>query len=197
MWDERYKGRDYAYGTVANDFLVSMADRLPGSRALCLGEGEGRNAVWLAQRGFDVTAVDSSRVGLDKALRLAVERGVKVTAVHADLADYTIEPGAWDCIVSIFCHLPPALRRRVHSNVVAGLKPGGMFLLEAYTPAQLSLGTGGPPVLEMMMDLVSLRDELTGLKFVHAAELERPVHEGACHNGPGAVVQVLAIKPTA
>lgn len=197
MWDERYSSDEYAYGTDPNDFLVSVVDRLSRGRVLCLGEGEGRNAVWLAQRGFDITAVDASRVGLDKALRLAEECGVEVCVVHADLADYAIKPDAWESIVSIFCHLPPALRRRVHANVVSGLKPGGTFLLEAYTPAQLRLGTGGPPRLEMMMDLESLRGELAGLEFIHARELERPVREGAYHDGQGAVVQLLGIKPLA
>lgn len=195
MWDERYNSAEYAFGTEPNDFLVSAVDRLPGGRILCLGEGEGRNAVWLAERGFDVTAVDASRVGLDKALRLAEERGVTLKTVHADLDDYVIEPMAWDAVVSIFCHLPPPLRRRVHGDVVGGLKPGGAFLLEAYTPAQLSFGTGGPPTLELMMDLETLRRELEGLELTHAGELVRTIHEGEYHNGQGAVVQILGIKP--
>jgi SAM-dependent methyltransferase len=195
MWDERYNNADYAFGTEPNDFLVSAADILPKGKILCLGEGEGRNAVWLAERGFDVTAVDASRVGLDKALRLAEERGVTLKTVHADLDDYVIEPMAWDAVVSIFCHLPPPLRRRVHGDVVGGLKPGGAFLLEAYTPAQLSFGTGGPPTLELMMDLETLRRELEGLELTHAGELVRTIHEGEYHNGQGAVVQILGIKP--
>jgi len=195
MWDERYSGDDYAFGTAPNDFLVLMEDRLPRGKALCLGEGEGRNAVWLAGQGFDVTGVDASRVGLDKGLRLAKDRGVTIQVVHADLSDYAVEPAAWNVIVSIFCHLPPALRCTLHADAVAGLKPGGMFLLEAYTPAQLGMGTGGPPALERMMDLETLRIELAGLKFVHARELERTVHEGDYHNGSGAVVQIVGIKP--
>jgi len=195
MWDERYSGDDYAFGTAPNDFLVLMEDRLPRGKALCLGEGEGRNAVWLAGQGFDVTGVDASRVGLDKGLRLAKDRGVTIQVVHADLSDYAVEPAAWNVIVSIFCHLPPALRCTLHADAVAGLKPGGMFLLEAYTPAQLGMGTGGPPTLERMMDLETLRIELAGLKFVHARELERTVHEGDYHNGSGAVVQIVGIKP--
>jgi 2-polyprenyl-3-methyl-5-hydroxy-6-metoxy-1,4-benzoquinol methylase len=83
MWDERYNSAEYAFGTEPNDFLVSAVDRLPGGRILCLGEGEGRNAVWLAERGFDVTAVDASRVGLDKALRLAEDRRVTLRLCSA------------------------------------------------------------------------------------------------------------------
>jgi 2-polyprenyl-3-methyl-5-hydroxy-6-metoxy-1,4-benzoquinol methylase len=118
MWDQRYGGEEYAYGTAPNEFLVAMAPRLPMGRVLCLGEGEGRNAVWLAGRGYEVTAVDASRVGLEKAERLAAERGVTITTVHADLAKHDIDPDAWDGILSIFCHLPPALRADVHHRFV-------------------------------------------------------------------------------
>ena len=195
MWDQRYSGEAYAYGTEPNEFLVAMAPRLPLGRVLCLGEGEGRNGVWLASQGHDVTAADASRVGLEKAERLAVERGVTITTVHRDLADYDIAPRSWDGIVSVFCHLPPALRADVHRRCVAGLRCGGVMLLEAYTPRQLVHGTGGPPVAELMMDEETLRAELAGLEFLHLQECEREIHEGAFHNGLGAVVQVVGRKP--
>jgi SAM-dependent methyltransferase len=195
MWDQRYGSEEYAYGTEPNEFLVAMAPRLPIGRVLCLGEGEGRNAVWLAGQGYDVTAVDVSRVGLEKAERLAAERGATITTVHADLAAYDIEPGIWDGILSVFCHLPPKLRANVHRRCVAGLRSGGVMLLEAYTPRQLGHGTGGPPVAELMMDEETLRAELAGLQFLHLQECEREIHEGAFHNGLGAVVQMVGRKP--
>lgn len=195
MWDERYSDETYAYGTEPNGFLVEMAAQLPTGRILCLGEGEGRNAVWLAQRGCDVTAVDASAVGLDKAQRLAMSRGVTITTVHADLGALVVEPGAWDGVVSIFCHLPPGLRAEVHSRCIAGLRPGGVMLLEAYTPRQLEHATGGPPTAELMMDSATLQVELAGLELLHLTECERDIHEGAFHNGVGAVVQLVARKP--
>lgn len=194
MWNERYSSESFAYGTKANDFLVSMIDRLPTGKILCLAEGEGRNAVWLAQQGNEVTAVDASDVGLQKADRLARMRGVEITTVHADLADYDIGTQKWDAIVSIFCHLPPGLRQDVHRRCVAGLRDDGMILLEAYTPSQLEYKTGGPPVAEMMMDMRSLRSELNGLSFLHLQECVREIHEGEFHEGKGAVVQLLAMK---
>ena len=194
MWNERYSSDRYAYGMEANDFLVSMIDRLPGGKILCLAEGEGRNAVWLAEQGNEVTAVDASDIGLQKADRLAKARGVEITSVHADLADYDIGRQQWDAIISIFCHLPPDLRQDVHRRCVAGLRDNGMILLEAYTPSQLEYKTGGPPVAEMMMDMRSLRSELNGLEFLHLQECVREIHEGEFHNGPGAVVQALARK---
>ena len=132
---------------------------------------------------------------MSKARDLARERGVSIHTVHSDLAHFEIEPGAWNGIVSVWCHVPKALRERLHRQVVSGLAPGGVFILEAYTPAQLRWGTGGPPTAELMMKLEDLREELAGLRFEHALEFERDVHEGRYHNGHSAVVQVVAIKP--
>lgn len=191
-WDERYRAADFYYGTEPNDFLRDCAARLPQrSRVLCLGEGEGRNAVFLATLGHDVTALDGSAVGLEKARQLSAERGTTVRCVIADLADYAIEPAAWDGIVSIWCHLPPELRMRVHRACVAGLRPGGLFILEAYTPRQLAYRTGGPQDPALLPTLAQLREELAGLELQHAVEVERQVHEGHGHNGHSAVVQIL------
>jgi SAM-dependent methyltransferase len=194
-WDERYAAEDYLYGTEPNTFLAEVARELLPGRALCLGEGEGRNAAHLAGLGHAVLAVDASAVGMAKAERLARSRGLAVETRVADLADFEIEPASWDAVVSIFCHVPAALRRELHRRVVVGLKPGGRFILEAYTPRQLEFGTGGPPVVELMMTLEVLRDELAGLVFLHAMELERDVLEGRLHVGRGAVVQIMACKP--
>lgn len=195
MWDERYSVDGYVYGTEPNGFLVARADRLPLGKILCLGEGEGRNAVWLAEQGHEVTAVDASAVGLHKARALAVGRGVRITTVQMDLAHYAIDPGSWDGIVSIFCHLPASLRAQLHRRCVAGLRPGGVLLLEAYTPSQLGRGTGGPPTVTLMMDAQTLGVEFAGLEFLELTECEREIHEGALHNGVGAVVQLLGRKP--
>lgn len=195
MWDERYGVEGYVYGTEPNGFLLARAGVLPLGKVLCLGEGEGRNAVWLAEQGHAVTAVDASAVGLRKARALAAGRGVRVTTVHVDLAYYRIEAESWDGIVSIFCHLPAALRAEVHRGCVEGLRPGGILLLEAYTPSQVGRGTGGPPTAALMMDAQSLRAELAGLELLELTEREREIHEGALHNGVGAVVELVGRKP--
>ena len=191
-WDRRYAAETYAFGTEPNDFLVEVASQIPAGPVLCLAEGEGRNAVWLASRGYEVTAVDASTVGIAKAQALARARGVKIVTVAADLSDYTIEPGFWAGIVAIFAHLPPALRRTVHRGAAAGRAPGGVFVLEAFTPAQMAYGTGGPSQLELLYQLVDLRDDLASLEIVIGRELEREILEGVYHTGLSAVVQVLA-----
>jgi SAM-dependent methyltransferase len=194
-WDEKYGSPGHYYGTEPNDFLREHYAVIPaGGRVLCLAEGEGRNAVFLAQQGFEVVAVDQSPVGLRKAEALAAERGVRIETAMADLAAYRIAPGHWDGIVSIWCHLPQPLRADVHRQVVAGLRSGGAFLLEAYTPAQLNYGTGGPKSIDLLPTLAGLRTELDGLDLVHAVEREREVHEGQGHFGLSAVVDIVAVK---
>jgi SAM-dependent methyltransferase len=193
MWDQRYGGEAYAYGTEPNDFLKGEAARIPRGRVLCLAEGEGRNAVYLAGLGHDVTAVDLSREGLKKAERLAKARGVTLTLVHADLTTY--EPaGPFTGVVSIFAHLPADARRALHARVAGALAPGGVFVLECYRPEQLAFGTGGPKDVALLPTLATLREELAGLDLVVARDAEREIHEGALHDGRSATVQIVAVK---
>lgn len=195
MWDERYRREDYVYGKAPNDFLANHADELRAGNVLCLAEGEGRNAVFLAARGFAVTAVDASAVGLEKARRLAAERGVEIETMCADLADYDLGVNCWDNIVSIYCHVPSALRVDLHHRVVAALRRGGVFLLEGYTPRQLEFNSGGPRDPDRLMTREGLAGELEGLEFRRLEELERDIREGSHHSGLSAVVQVVATRP--
>jgi len=195
MWDDRYSQQEYAYGKLPNDFLRDNIHYLRKGTSLCLADGEGRNSVFLAEQSHQVTSIDSSAPGIQKAKQLAQEKQVDIHAEVADLEHYVITENAWDNIVSIFCHLPVELRRKVHQSVVQGLKPGGIFLLEAYTPEQIGLGTGGPAVAEMTMSLELLSAELKGLEFIYAQEKQRNVTEGMYHTGVGAVVQLIARKP--
>jgi SAM-dependent methyltransferase len=194
MWDERYSAKEYAYGTNPNKFLEENVNQIPKGNVLSLAEGKGRNAIFLAKRGYSVTAVDASLVGLNKARKLAEENGVVVEFIHADLADYDLGENKWDGIVSIFCPLPSSLRKQLYKKVEAGLKRNGVFLLEAYTPDQLKHGTGGGNSADVMQSKESLSLELAGLKFRHLMELERDVIEGTYHTGIGAVVQAIATK---
>ncbi len=194
FWNERFSAPDYVYGTAPNEFIAEIADRIPAGPVLCLAEGEGRNAVFLAGRGHDVTAVDQSAAGLAKARRLAEKHGRVVRAVEADLSAFRIEPGSWAGIITTFGHLPTALRREVYAAAARGLIDGGVFALEAYTPAQLRYNTGGPRDLDLLMTADALRAELADLEFEILREIERDVIEGPTHTGRGAVVQVLARK---
>jgi len=195
MWDQRYSDPEYQYGTEPNDFLCQYQDELSGETILSLAEGEGRNAVYLAGLGYQVSAVDSSSVGLAKAESLAQASGVSIHTEIADLADYDLGEAKWDNIISIFCHLPPLLRQALHPRIVKALKPGGSLLLEAYTPQQLEFASGGPPVAEMMLSQQELSDTFAELEIIRLQECVRIINEGVLHTGQGAVVQLVARKP--
>ncbi|VAW63874.1 Tellurite resistance protein TehB [hydrothermal vent metagenome] len=197
MWDERYSAEHYIYGTEPNEFLLQNINEIPaGGEVLCLADGEGRNSVFLAKQGYSVTAIDSSIEGIKKARRLADKHNVNITFIHQDLENY--EPGInhWHGIVSIFCHLPLEIRQPLHQKIVNSLKNNGVLILEAYTPEQIKLGTGGPPIAALTMDSSTLKKELKGLHFKQLQELQREVIEGTHHTGTGAVVQTIAIKKT-
>ncbi|HQY59897.1 MAG: class I SAM-dependent methyltransferase [Myxococcales bacterium] len=194
FWEERYRAEAYAYGKEPNDFLRAEAGRIPAGRVLCLAEGEGRNAAYLAGLGHDVTAVDFSPEGLQKARRLAAERGVSLTTVHADLAAYEPQRGAYAGVVATFAHLPLEVRLRVHGWVHEALREGGVFVLEAYSPRQLAYDTGGPRDAALCMTLERLTVELAPLEVIVGREIEREIHEGLYHKGPSATVQVVAVR---
>jgi SAM-dependent methyltransferase len=195
FWDERYAGSELAYGEEPNDFLVSVASRFPNSgAAIDLGAGEGRNALFLASRGLDVLAVDQSEVGMQKALRRAAERGLSLQVKAADLQEFEVPAGSCDVVSSIFVHLPKELRATVHARVGVWLKPGGVFVLEAYAPDQLQRSTGGPKDAALLASLPAIVSELHGLEIEHQAAIVRNVAEGRFHSGEASVVQVVARK---
>lgn len=198
FWDGRYAEAGYTYGFEPNEFLVSWVSEFPSGPVLSLGEGEGRNAVFLAKRGHDVTAVDQSVVGLDKVRRLADENGVTVNVVQADLAEFSIEPASWSAIISIFCHLPSSIRVPLHAAVTSGLVERGLFLIESFTPDQVGRDTGGPSNRDMLVCLEQLKLELSPLEIVQGCELERNVRSSALRSGGlASVVQAVARKRAA
>ena len=194
LWDARYDGDAFFYGVAPNDFLVEHALGLEGP-VLSLAEGEGRNAVFLAGRGLDVLGVDISPVGLQKAQRLAEAHRVSIRTEVADLADYVPERGAYGTVVSIFAHLPPAVREALYPRVVEALRPGGLLLLEGYSDRQLERDTGGPKDIAMLLTVDKVRDAFPGLEPLLLHEVEREVREGSGHTGMASVVQFIGRKP--
>ena len=192
IWDERFAGEGYVYGTAPNTWLEAQASRLKaGSRVLSLGEGEGRNAVWLATQGHRIEAVDGSSVGLEKAQRLAATRGVTIQATVTDLATFVPALGAYDAVVLIFVHLPLPLRALVHARAQAALAPGGVLVIEAFTPRQLAFTSGGPKQVEALYELETLRQDFPGIAWDVLREEEIELDEGPLHRGKAAVVRGL------
>ncbi|MFN9872484.1 MAG: class I SAM-dependent methyltransferase [Cyanobacteriota bacterium] len=195
FWNKRYSEEGFAYGSDPNEFLREQAAALKPGSAICLAEGEGRNAVHLARLGHRVMAQDLSPVGLLKASRLAASHGVSIETHCCDLVDFQPEPESVDLVVAIWMHLPPALRAKVHRQAAAALRPAGLLILEAYTPRQLELATGGPPSSDLLVEPDALRFELEGLEFLVLEEKQRWIEEGPYHRGESAVVQAVGRKP--
>ncbi|RPH67324.1 MAG: class I SAM-dependent methyltransferase [Burkholderiales bacterium] len=196
FWNARYAASEFVYGTEPNDFLKLSLDRLPrGQPVLCLADGEGRNGVWLARQGFEVTSVDIAEEGLRKAQALAREAGVAIRTEVADLATWDLGVARWGAIVSIFVHLPPKVRRDLHARCVRALVPGGVIVYEGYGEQQLRHGTGGPREPELLPRLDELLAEFDGCGLEHRFSGVREVYEGAFHHGEGHVNQLIARKP--
>lgn len=193
MWNERYSGDEFAYGTEPNTFLVENAKLIAGP-VLSLAEGEGRNAVFLASLGLDVLGVDGSEVGLAKAQRLAASKGVQIKTEVADLATYEPPANYYGSVVSISAHLPRDVRRRLYQSVEQCLKPGGIILLEAYSKSQLTRNTGGPKDPDMLMTAEDIEKEFLNCDVLLCHEIEREVVEGEFHTGLASVVQFIGKK---
>ena len=196
-WNRRFSAEDYVFGTAPNAFLASQKHRLaPGMSALSVADGEGRNSVWLARQGLRVTAFDFSPVAAEKAKRLAAEAGVEVEHSVADIGDWDWDARRFDCVAAIFIQFAaPPERQRIFYGMMRALAPGGLLLLQGYTPRQLEYKTGGPPHAENMYTAELLRESFGALDFLHLAEHEEVVNEGTGHGGMSALIDLVARRP--
>jgi 2-polyprenyl-3-methyl-5-hydroxy-6-metoxy-1,4-benzoquinol methylase len=195
-WEQRYTRPDYLFGTAPNAFLAAQAHRLArGARALAIADGEGRNGIWLAEQGLDVTAVDFSPTALDKAQRLAADRGVSVDFVQADLGAWAWPQGEFDVVVAIFIQFAtPALREKIFGGMKQALKPGGLVLMQGYRPEQIAYGTGGPKIPEHLYTRALLEGVFADLASLDIREHDSEIHEGAGHDGMSALIDLVGVK---
>jgi len=195
-WDERYASEDYLFGTEPNAFLVSQRDSLkPGMSCLAVADGEGRNGVWLAQQGLQVLSVEASAVALEKAKKLARQRGASIEFEQADLAQWQWGENRFDLVAAIFIQFaPPALREQMFAGIKRCLKPGGLLLLQGYTPRQLEYKTGGPPLAENMYTADLLRNAFGEMEIIHLREHDDHIGEGTGHSGMSALIDLVARK---
>ncbi len=199
FWDERYKGEEFAFGTAPNAFLVGQAHYLkPGQRALAPGDGEGRNGVWLAERGLIVDTVDVSPLGAAKAKKLAQMSGVSVNAMEADLLTWDWPRGAYDIAAALFVHFFDSDRPRMHRAMLDALKPGGVLILEAFRPEQIEFQkthrSGGPKTVDMLYSKDKLLEDFAGADIVLLEEATVELDEGHRHKGPAAVIRAVVRK---
>jgi len=197
FWNERYAVDDYIFGTAPNLFLESQKALIrPGMRALAIADGEGRNGVWLAAQGVSVHAIDVSPVALAKARKLAQQRSVTVNFEQADVLNWDWPEAAYDLVAAIFIQFaPPPERERIIAGIRRCLKPGGVLILQGYTPKQIEYGTGGPPHAANMYTAALLREWFGDWDIQHLVEHEDFISEGTHHHGQSALVDLVAKKP--
>jgi SAM-dependent methyltransferase len=196
-WNGRFKTEGYIFGTEPNEYLRGHAACWqPGSRVLCVADGEGRNSVWLAGKGLHVDAFDISEVGVGKARRLAHANGVSVEFSVSDCDSWSWPAATYDGIAAIFVQFAdPPMRERLFANMIRGLKGGGTLIVQGYTPKQLEYRTGGPPHASHLYTADALRDAFAPLEIIELREYEAELAEGSQHRGRSALIGLVARKP--
>jgi 2-polyprenyl-3-methyl-5-hydroxy-6-metoxy-1,4-benzoquinol methylase len=196
-WEARYSAPDYIFGKAPNYFLAKCKPLLPASgRVLAVADGEGRNSVWLAEQGLDVHAIDFSPAAQDKARALARERGVNVIFELADVHNWAYPEAAYDVVCEIFTQFSaPAERALKWVGMRKALKPGGLLIIQGYTPKQLAYGTGGPKQIDNLYNRPMLEKAFAGCQDMVFTEEELEMHEGTSHGGMSAVIGLTCQKP--
>jgi SAM-dependent methyltransferase len=195
-WEGRYRAPDYIFGKEPNYFLASCKTLLPPrAKALAVADGEGRNGVWLAEQGLAVLSIDFSPTAQLKAKALAAERGVTVVFVQADVHIWDYPEAEFDVVVEIFTQFSaPSDRARKWAGMQKALKPGGLLIIQGYTPKQLEYGTGGPKEVENLYTRAMLENAFREFRHMTIVEEEVEIYEGTSHGGMSAVINLTARK---
>lgn len=196
MWDERFSAEHYVYGKEPNQFFKEQIEHLTPGRALFVGEGEGRNSVYAALKGWIVDAVDISEEAKKKAGRLAAEAGVKINFTVSDISEFTPAENHYDLIVLIFFHVMPDLREESHAKLVKALKPGGRIVLESYEKDQLKYNSGGPKNSDLLYSLEDVYTDFNELDIIAFSKQTIPLDEGPLHQGEASVIRYIGQKQT-
>jgi SAM-dependent methyltransferase len=195
-WEGRYGVPEYIFGTEPNYFLASCKPLLPAAgKVLAVADGEGRNGTWLAEQGLDVLSIDFSPIAQQKAQALAKERGVTIAFERADVHSWHYPEAAFDVVVEIFTQFSsPVDRSRKWAGMRKALKPGGLLIIQGYTPKQLQYGTGGPSQIENLYTRTMLEEAFRGFRNMKMVEEELEMREGTAHGGMSAVINFTAWK---
>jgi SAM-dependent methyltransferase len=194
IWDEKYSVPEYIYGKNPNDYLKYILDNLEPGKLLLPSEGEGRNAVYAAKKGWKVTAIDFSFKAKEKSMRLAEENNVEIEYIITPVEKYSFPESEFDAVALIYAHYPPDLRTLIHSSVVKSLKQGGTLILEAFNKKQINNNSGGPKDLSLLYDSGMLKNDFRDLIIKELNELEIELSEGKHHEGKADVIRLIACK---
>ena len=194
FWDERYSTTEFIYGTEPNHFFRNKLDKLTPGNILLLGEGEGRNALYAALKGWNVDAVDFSTKAKEKALQLAEENDIHINYKVVDLSKYKLKQNYYDAIAIIFLHLKPELRNFIHSQVSKSLRTGGILILEVFEKDQLSKSSGGPQNLEMLYSIEEMKNDFVKMNIELLEKIFINLDESNQHRGDAVVIRLIAVK---
>ena len=192
FWEQRYSENDFAYGEIPNQFFQAQLEKLFPGRLLLPAEGEGRNAVWAAKQGWEITAFDKAAAGREKALQLALKHEVEIDYRISGAMEFS-SSRKFDAIALIYAHFPAVIRPSVHRKLLNFLKPGGKIIFEAFSKEQLQYASGGPKDEQMLFSEKEIRQEFPELIFEYLAQEEINLAEGKYHQGKGSVIRFIGI----
>ena len=197
FWNERFDKEEFIFGKEPNEYLVEQTKRYlqPGNKVLCIADGEGRNGVWLAKQGMKVEGFDASDIALAKAKQFAKDNQVEVEYSFSDTDSFAWHANNYDSVIGIFIQFAdPAMRARIFQQAYGALKPGGIFILQGYTPKQLEYKTGGPSLLEHLYTEDLIKDLAKDFQILDLCCYEKELSEGARHTGMSALLGLVAKK---
>ena len=198
FWNERFNQEEFIFGTEPNEYLVEQTQKYlkAGDQVLCIADGEGRNGVWLAKQGMQVVGFDASDIALSKARKFAKDNHVAVEYSFSDTDSYAWPTNTYDVVVGIFIQFAdPEMRKRIFAKTYESLKPGGIFILQGYTPKQLEYKTGGPSLIEHLYTEEMMRSLAKDFSILELCSYERELSEGPRHSGMSAILGLVAEKP--
>ncbi len=199
FWNQRYSQDEYAYGKEPNAFFKNELDKLQPGKLFLAAEGEGRNAVYAAQKGWEVVCYDFSEEAQKKALKLAKEKGVSIDYRLGSLADINFDKPEFDAIGIVFVQLPEVIRRQNFQKMCSFLKSGGTMILEAFSKSHIvdqreNPAVGGPKNIDQLYELDSIKKDFENFDIELAAEVQTNLEEGIYHRGKSSVVRFVGRK---
>ena len=198
FWNERFDKEEFIFGKEPNEYLVEKAHQhlKPNQKVLCIADGEGRNGVWLAKQGMRVVGFDASDIALTKARQFAKENQVEVEYSFSDTDSFAWHANTYDAVIGIFIQFADAaMRARIFQQAYKATKPGGLFILQGYTPKQLEYKTGGPSLIEHLYTEELIRDLAKEFEILELVSYEKELSEGPRHTGMSAILGLVAQKP--
>lgn len=194
FWDKRYSVQEYVYGKKPNDFFKEQINKLPVGNILFPAEGEGRNAVYAAKLGWNVTAFDYSLAAKKKAEKLASENNVEISYLVTQYESLNFQQNVFNSIVLIFAHTPKTNRTFIHNKMIEYLKPGGTIILQGFSKAQIDKNSGGPKNLEMLFSKEEIENDFKSLSKLEIEEKDIYLKEGPFHEGMASVINLVGVK---